>query len=180
MASSSDNVGYTLSTGRFPAERGTMKVYLIHHAHLLDAEQDPERPLSQQGREESDRLGARFKAAGVAPARILHSDKQWTVETAERIAAAIGAQVRTSVADYPINTGDSTGPFMKEIKDSGGDIMMTGHSDFLLRSASRLLCGDEGIRVVEFKPGNCTAFCLEGDGDDWAVAFGWRQEHMTG
>jgi phosphohistidine phosphatase SixA len=39
-----------------------MKVYLIHHANMLSADQDPERHLSRQGREESDRLGARFKA----------------------------------------------------------------------------------------------------------------------
>lgn len=156
-----------------------MKVYLIHHANVLSAEQDPERHLSQQGRDESDRLGARFKAAGVAPARILHSDKQWTLETAERIAAAMGAADKTAVADYPINTGQPTAPFMTEIGDSDGDIIMVGHSDYLLRSASRLLCGDEDIRVVEFKPGNCTAFCFEGAGDDWAVTFGWRQEHMA-
>ncbi len=137
-----------------------MKVYLIHHANVLSAEQDPERHLSQQGREESDRLGAHFRAAGVTPSRILHSDKQWTLETAERIAAAMGAEDRTKVADYPINTGNSTDPFIKEISAGEGDIMMVGHSDFLLRSASRLLCGDEGIRVVEFKPVNCTAFCV--------------------
>lgn len=69
---------------------------------------------------------------------------------------------------------------MKEIGDSDGDVMMVGHVDYLLRSASRLLCGDEDIRVVEFKPGNATAFCLEGDGGDWAVTFGWRQEHAAG
>jgi phosphohistidine phosphatase SixA len=157
-----------------------MKVYLVHHTNALKAEQDPERHLSRQGREEADRLGARFKAAGAAPVRILHSDKQWTRETAERIAAAMGAKDTTALAGYPVNTGHPIEPFMQEIKDSQGDIMMAGHVDYLLRSASRLLCGDENRHVVEFKPGNGTAFCLEGDGDDWAVAFGWRQDHTAG
>ena len=157
-----------------------MKVYLVHHANMLDAEQDPKRHLSQQGRTEADRLGARFKAAGVAPVRILHSDRQWTTETAERIAAVLGAEDRTAVADYPIAAGHATAPFIKEIGDSDGDIMMVGHVDYLLRSASRLLCGNEDTRMVEFKPGNATAFCLEGEGDDWAVTFGWRQDHVAG
>lgn len=157
-----------------------MKVYLIHHANALSREQDPERHLSRTGVEESDRLGAHFKAAGVAPVRILHSDRQWTLETAERIAVAMGAEGKTAIADYPINTGDPIEPFMKEIGICDGDIMMVGHSDYLLRSASGLLCGDENIRVIEFKPGNCTAFCLEKTGDDWAAVFGWRQEHMAG
>ncbi len=154
-----------------------MKVYLIHHANALKAEQDPGRHLSPRGREESDRLGARFKAAGVAPVRILHSDKQWTRETAERIAAAMGLENRTALPDYSVNTGQPIAPFMAEIRDSDGDIMMAGHTDYLLRSASQLLCGDEEMRVIEFKPGNGTVFCLEGSGDDWVVAFGWRQEH---
>lgn len=156
-----------------------MKVYLVHHANVIPKEQDPERHLSAQGREESDRLGARFRAAGAAPVRILHSDRQWTVETAERIAAAMGATGKTGIADYPINTGASVDPFMKEIGATDGDIMMVGHSDYLLRSASKLLCGDENKRLIEFKPGNCTAFCLEGQGSDWAVTFAWRQEHMA-
>ena len=157
-----------------------MKVYLVHHANALTAEQDPARPLSRQGRDEADRLGARLKVAGATPVRILHSDKQWTRETAERIAVAMGAKNTTALAGYPVNTGQSIEPFMQEISDSQGDIMMAGHVDYLLRSASRLLCGDENIRVVEFKPGNGTAFCLEGDGDDWAVIFGWRQDHAAG
>lgn len=163
-----------------------MKVYLVHHANRLEAELDSEKDLSEQGRAESDRLGARFKAAGVAPARILHSDKLWTRETAERIAAALGVEDRTAVADYPIGAGDPIAPFMKEISESDGDIMMAGHVDYLLRSASKLLCGDESIRVVEFKPGNGTAFCLEEIGDagsagsEWAVTFGWRQDHAVG
>jgi len=157
-----------------------MKVYLIHHAHVLTAEQDPERHLSPQGREQADRLGARFKAAGVAPARILHSDKQWTLETAERVAAVLGLKDRTALAGYPVNTGHPIAPFLDEIASCGGDMMMAGHSDYLTRTASRLLCGDEGTRVIEFKPGHGTVFCLENTGDDWAVAFGWRQEHAPG
>lgn len=156
-----------------------MKLYLIHHANVLSAEQDPGRHLSEQGRAEADRLGTRFKAAGAAPARILHSDRQWTLETAERIAIAMGAAGRTATADYPINTGADIAPFLKEIAAGDGDIMMVGHSDYLLRTASRLLCGDEHNRLIEFKPGHGTAFCLEGLGDDWAVIYAWRQEHMA-
>jgi hypothetical protein len=55
---------------------------------------------------------------------------------------------------------------------------MCGHVDYLLRSASRLVCGDERGKVVEFKPGNSTAVCLEGDG--WVVTWMWRQDHPAG
>ena len=83
-----------------------MKVYLVHHVDALSAEQDPQRHISPKGREQADRLGVRFRALGVAPARILHSDKQWTIDTAERIAAKLGAEDKTAQTAYPINTGD--------------------------------------------------------------------------
>ena len=157
-----------------------MKVYLVHHADALSKEQDPQRHISPKGQAQSDRLGERFRALGVAPVRILHSDKQWTIDTAKRIAAKLGAEDRTAKAPYPINTGDPVAPFMAEIAAARGDIMMCGHVEYLLRSASRLVCGDETRKVVEFKPGNGTAVCLEGKGDDWVITYAWRQDHAPG
>jgi phosphohistidine phosphatase len=157
-----------------------MKVYLVHHVDALSAEQDPQRHISPLGREQADRLGTRLKALGVAPVRILHSDKQWTIDTAERIAAKLGAQDRTAKTAYPINTGDPVAPFAAEIAKAGGDIMMCGHVDYLLRSASQLVCGDEKRKVFEFKPGNGTAVCLEGEGRNWYITYAWRADHAPG
>lgn len=157
-----------------------MKVYLVHHVDALSAEQDPQRHISPLGREQADRLGTRLRALGVAPVRILHSEKQWTIDTAERIAAKLGAQDRLVKAAYPINTGDPLAPFLAEIRSAGGDVMMCGHVDYLLRSASKLVCGDESRKVVEFKPGNGTLVCLEGEGERWAITYAWRHEHAPG
>ena len=157
-----------------------MKVYLVHHVDALSAEQDPRRHISPKGHEQADRLGTRLRALGVAPVRILHSDKQWTIDTAERIAAKLGIEDRTAKAAYPINTGDSVEPFVSEIAGARGDIMMCGHVDYLLRCASQLVCGNEKRKVVEFKPGNGTVVCLEGEGKDFVVTFAWRQDHAPG
>jgi phosphohistidine phosphatase len=157
-----------------------MKVYLVHHVDALSAEQDPQRHISPKGREQADRLGARLKALGVAPVRILHSDKQWTIDTAERIATKLGAEGKTGKAAYPINTGDPVAPFASEVASAKGDIMMCGHIDYLLRAASQLVCGDEKRKVVEFKPGNGTAVCLEGEGRNWYITYAWRQDHAPG
>ncbi|MNC94418.1 hypothetical protein D3C83_112650 [compost metagenome] len=58
--------------------------------------------------------------------------------------------------------------------------MMCGHVDYLLRSASALVSGDEKRKVVEFKPGNGTAVCLENEGKNWFVTYAWRQDHAPG
>ncbi|MDA0655002.1 MAG: histidine phosphatase family protein [Proteobacteria bacterium] len=157
-----------------------MKVILVHHANALSAEEDPARHLSEKGRKEAARLGGFLKAQGISLVRILHSDKQWTLETGERVAEAMGASGKTATAAYGINTGDSLDPFMAEINASNGDIMMTGHSDYIVRAASKMLTGDESNQAIEVKPGNGTAFCLEGSGDNWVLAWGWRQEQLPG
>lgn len=157
-----------------------MKVYLIHHATAFKLEEDPERHLTELGREQADRLGARFAAAGIDPVRILHSDKQWVSETAEQIADVMGLSDRLAVAGYPIDTNDDVAPFLAEIDAASGDLMMVGHVAYLRRAAARLVTGDESVQVISFKPDFGTAFCLEKEDDDWIVRFGWRQEHAAG
>lgn len=157
-----------------------MHVYLIHHADALTKEQNPIRPLSPKGRDQADRLGTRLRALGVSPARILHSDKQWTAETAQRIAAKLGIENRAAKAAYPINTDDPIAPFMAEITATKGDLMMCGHVDYLPRSASQLVCANEKAKIVEFKPGNGTLVCLEGEGRDWVITYMWRDDHTPG
>ena len=51
---------------------------------------------------------------------------------------------------------------------------------YLLRSASRLVCGDESRKVVEFKPGNGTTVCIEGSGERWVITWAWRADHAPG
>jgi phosphohistidine phosphatase SixA len=157
-----------------------MKVYLVHHVDALTAEQDPKRHISQKGKDQADRLGARLHAMGVAPVRILHSDKQWTIDTADRVAAKLGSKDKTAIAGYPINTDDPIEPFIAEIASASGDIMMCGHVDYLLRAASKLVCGDDNRKVVEFKPGNGTVVCIEGKGEEWFITYAWRQDHAPG
>ena len=92
-----------------------MKVILIHHVNALTAEQDPQRHISAQGEAEAARLGTRFKALGLSPVRILHSEAQWVTDTAVSIAAKMGLADRVALAAYPINTGDAVAPFLAEI-----------------------------------------------------------------
>lgn len=157
-----------------------MKVYLVHHADALPKEKDPQRHISAMGRDQADRVGTRLKALGAAPVRILHSDKQWTIDTAIHVAAKLGASDKVAQTAYPINTGDPIAPFMAEIAACEGDIMMCGHVDYLLRSASQLVCGNEKNKVFEFKPGNGTMVCIEAESSNWAITYGWRQDHAPG
>jgi len=127
------------------------------------------------------------------PTKVVHSDKQWCAETAERVVLALnnahnkGKSIASTatchstatVTAYPVFTNDPIAPFLREIEKACGDVMMVGHLGFMLRVASQLVCGNEQCRVIDFKPQCGTVFCLEGNGDAWTVTFGWRQEQRV-
>ena len=157
-----------------------MRVFLMHHAQVPPAAEDPKRHLGEKGREQADRVGTRLRALGVAPVRILHSDKQFSIDTALRVAAKLGAEDKVAKAAYPIGTGDPIAPFLAEIAAAGGDIMMCGHTEYLEHTTSHLVCGDETRKVIQFRPGTGTMVCIEGEGNEWAIAYAWRQDHAPG
>ena len=157
-----------------------MKVILVHHVDALKAEQDPQRHISPKGQAQAERLAARFKALGLSPVRILHSEAQWVTDTAVVIAQKMGLGERAAKSAYPINTGDAVAPFLAEVAATRGDLMMCGHIDYLLRAVAALVCGDEQRKVFDFKPGNGTAVCIEGEGSSWSITWAWRQDHAPG
>jgi phosphohistidine phosphatase len=77
------------------------QLYLLRHAHAGDpmkwAGPDAVRPLSEKGREQSERLGLFLARAGFRPDALLSSPKLRALETAQLVAAPLG--VRVEVVD---------------------------------------------------------------------------------
>jgi len=69
-------------------------LYLLRHAHAGNPAEwtgdDAQRPLSNKGRRQADRLGQFLAERGFAPDAIVSSPKLRARQTAERIADAIG------------------------------------------------------------------------------------------
>ena len=106
-----------------------------------------------------------MKSINVIPMQVIHSDKQWTKETGGRVANMLGQSVVVSASAYGILPEEPVEPFIGQVESGEGDIMMTGHGDFLLRARAKLLCGDEQKKVLESGLGNGTTFCLEKTSD---------------
>ena len=66
-----------------------MKLYLVQHAEAVPAEDDPDRPLSDKGRTDVQRV-ASFLARSVRVGRIVHSPKMRARDTAVLLAQALG------------------------------------------------------------------------------------------
>src|SRR5476649_1656074 len=71
-----------------------MQLYLIRHAHALDAPDDFSRPLSSRGRAQVESLARHCRAHDLLhPAEVWHSPLLRARQTAQGLAAALGWKV---------------------------------------------------------------------------------------
>ncbi|MCD4716608.1 MAG: histidine phosphatase family protein, partial [Desulfobacterales bacterium] len=60
-----------------------MNVYLVQHGKPVSKEENPDKPLSNQGKEDVERVAAFLMKAGIKVDDIFHSGKTRARETAE-------------------------------------------------------------------------------------------------
>jgi phosphohistidine phosphatase len=115
-----------------------MTIYLVHHAHALGPDVDPQRPLSAEGLAHADRLAADAHAAGVSPATIWHSGKLRARQTAEAFLRRCNP-----FATYRMVRGlrpeDSAAGLQAVIAAETDDLMVVSHMP-LLPELGRMLC----------------------------------------
>lgn len=148
-----------------------MRLYLVQHGKALSKDIDPDRPLSTEGRGETDRAAELLERLGLAVDTVWHSGKTRAAQTAEILAAAIKIS-QPAIQRQGLSPNDDVVPVADELNAADGNIMVVGHLPFLPKLASLLLCGDELASVVAFR--NSGVVCL-GRGEDgrwqveWAV-----------
>lgn len=154
-----------------------MRLYLVQHGEALSKEADPERPLSEKGRNDARRMAEALGRAGVRAARVLHSGKPRARETAELLAQTIAPGVR-GAERAGLDPNDAAEPFAREVAGWQEETLVVGHLPFMERLAARLVSGQEGRPVASFRPG--TVVCLERDEEArWAIAWMLRPELLA-
>ncbi len=156
-----------------------MRVYLVQHAEAVPAEDNPDRPLSDKGRDDARRV-ASFLARSVRVGRVIHSPKTRARDTAVLLAQALGPGGVVEEAASGLAPDDSVEVAADLIAGWSEDTMVVGHLPFMGRLVSHLVAGSGDADVAAFQPG--TVACLEraggedaedgenGEGD-WAVAW---------
>jgi phosphohistidine phosphatase len=163
-------------------------VYLVQHAEAVPAEDNPDRPLSDNGRTDVQRV-ASFLARSVRVGRIVHSPKTRARDTAVLLAQALGPGGVVEEAASGLAPDDSVEVAADLIAGWSEDTMVVGHLPFMGRLAAYLVAGSEDADVVAFQPG--TVVCLErADGEDaedgedgegdWTVAWMMRPGLLGG
>ncbi|UCG17179.1 MAG: phosphohistidine phosphatase SixA [Phycisphaerales bacterium] len=155
-----------------------MKLYLVQHGAAVPKEEDPDRPLSETGAADVRNTAAFLARAGVRASVILHSGKTRAAQTAERLAASVGAgdPPETVAGIAPL---DPTSGFAATVNEWAADTIVVGHLPFLGKLVSRLIAGNEAKPTVTFRPGGVV--CLERDeGGSWSIAWMMRPELLRG
>ncbi|MCK4319433.1 phosphohistidine phosphatase SixA [Candidatus Micrarchaeota archaeon] len=109
-----------------------MRVYLVQHGKAVPKEENPEKPLSKEGKKETQKI-AEFLKKKISISKIYSSKKPRAVQTAEIFAQTFSAEKEEvdflNPLDYPLNA----------VKIFEEDVMIVGHLPFLAKLCSLLL-----------------------------------------
>ena len=135
-----------------------MKLYLVQHGEACKIEVNPERPLTDQGKADIDRLATFLNQAGVKVERVIHSGKLRAQQTAKQLAQAIAPEVELEVSGL-INPNDNPKAFDWQSESWDRDTLIVGHLPFMAKLVSHLLIDDENRLITAYQPGSIV--CLE-------------------
>ena len=139
-----------------------MKLYLVQHANPVAKEVDPERPLSERGRDDLRKIASFIKPLGLGVDCLWHSGKKRAEQTAELLAEVVCVYQSHSQHD-DLNPNDDVTIVKDEIISADKNIMIVGHMPFLGKLTSLLLGGG-----ISFKQGGVV--CLNFSEDSkWQV-----------
>lgn len=146
-----------------------MRLYLVQHGEATSEEVDPNRPLTERGRQDVARTAESLRSAGIKIDIILHSTKTRAIETAQILAKALlpkeGTKQRKDLAP-----NDPVDKLFNELTTENRDLMIVGHLPFLGKLASLALVGSESSEIVGFRQGG--VICLERrEGKIWQLVF---------
>ncbi len=143
-----------------------VKLYLVQHGKAKSENEDPERPLTDQGVDDVARVARHaVEQLGVRAARVVHSGKTRARQTAEIWDGLLHADVEQADALAP---NDDPTTWLERLDAEADDVLLVGHLPFLARLATLLLTGVSEHPVVRFRQGGLVG--LERTDQGWVVS----------
>ena len=139
-----------------------MRVYLVQHAEAKSKEEDPERRITERGKEETRRIAEFLKKAGVKVDAIYHSTKTRAKETAEIFSELLGVKAEEKDNLEPLADAKV---WAERIREEERDVMIVGHLPHL----SKLLAELVGGEVAKFRYSG--VLCLEREEDSFKIVW---------
>lgn len=144
-----------------------MKLYLVQHAKAASKEANPQRPLTEEGRRDIQKVAAFIKSLNLSVDYLWHSGKERAAQTAEFLAEVVTINKEHTIHDGLAPNDDVTA-IKHKLMSAQQDIMIVGHLPFLSKLASLLLTGSEAANTVAFRQGGIV--CLDqAEQDQWQI-----------
>jgi len=136
-----------------------MKIYCVRHGEAEDAAVNPERPLTDSGREGVEKVARYVGDAGVHVDYLMHSPKARAVETADMFAKYLDAAQSKECTALLDETSDVQA-LIDMIPAWDSDTMLIGHLPFMYQLVSSLVLDQADFYpIVNYPPG--TIICLD-------------------
>ena len=144
-----------------------MELYLVQHAKAASKQIDLQRPLTEEGHRDIQKVAAFIRPLNLCVDYLWHSGKKRAVKTAEVLAEAIKVQ-EGIIAHDGLGPNDDVAVLRNEFTSAEHSIMIVGHLPFLGKLASLLLTGSESANTVVFKQGGIV--CLSrSEAKQWQI-----------
>jgi phosphohistidine phosphatase len=145
-----------------------MRVYLVQHGKAKSADEDPNRGLTGEGRDEVEHVAEFLAQLRISISLIQHSGKARAEETAHILATCMRTATGPTHAEglNPSDDPTETANFLQFYTD---DILIVGHLPHLERLASLLLTGNPDRRPIQLR--NAGVVCLEKEHGAWSVVW---------
>lgn len=150
-----------------------MKLYLVQHGQAAAKELDPARPLTEQGKEDIERLAEFLRQTELRVERVLHSGKLRARQTAELLADVLAPGLTPETSGL-LNPNDNPKAFDWQSESWDRDVLVVGHLPFLAKLVAHLVAGNENLPVAALQPGSM--ICLERIEGHWQIAWMVRPE----
>lgn len=146
-----------------------MRLYLVQHGEAFSEEQNPQRPLTENGRSDSTKCAELLKRAGVSVDSIWHSQKKRAIETAQIFHQILSAKQGLK-QKQGFSPNDPVDKIFVEIQAQEQNIMIVGHLPFLAKLASMMLIGLDAPQLVKFCMGGVVVLEKDAEGN-WQIVF---------
>lgn len=144
-----------------------MRIYLVQHAQAKSKEEDPDRPLSDHGIRDAERLAVFLgDRTEVEVAAIHHSGKNRAEQTAGIFAGKLHPEGGIHAADG-LGPLDDPAEWADRLSEEKGDVMLVGHLPHMSRLASHMLLGEPDREILHVQ--NAGVICLEGQEEAWKL-----------
>lgn len=154
-----------------------MKLYLAQHGDAVSKDVDPERPLSDQGRQDVNKIAEFLKASPYTVENVLHSGKTRALQSAQILSHALTDGGGVEKCD-DVNPNDPTDSFIQRLNNLTTNTLLVGHLPFLGKLAATLLTDNENPDMLSFQPGSVVCLDRRGEGQ-WSLLWMLRPDLLA-